>query len=67
MKVKLPLGMLLALAVVLGYLLGTEAGRRQRDSLVRRLRHEEDIDEVTETVDDPVADAAATDVASNEG
>jgi uncharacterized integral membrane protein len=41
MKVKLPLGILLMVAVILGYLLGTESGRQQRDSLVRKVRREE--------------------------
>ena len=66
MKVKLPLGLLLAVAVVLGYLLGTEAGRQQRDSLLRRIRREENIDELIEAVDGAVTEAAASDVASNE-
>ena len=66
MKVKLPLGILLAVAAVLGYLMGTEAGRQQRDSLLRRVRREEATDELIETVDDAVTEAAASDVASNE-
>ena len=60
MNVKIPLGLLLAVAAVLGYLLGTESGRQQRDSLLRRVRREEDeevIDELIETVDDAVTEA----------
>lgn len=65
MKVKISLGMLLVL-VTLAYLMGTEAGRQQREDLLRKLRREEDMDEPIETVDDAVSGAAATDVASNE-
>ncbi len=71
MNVKFPLGALLILAAVLGYLLGTESGRQQRDSLVRKVRRDESIDElidaVDEAVDEAVADQAATEVASAEG
>ena len=66
MKVKLPLGILLVMATVLGYLLGTESGRQQRDSLMRVIRREEATDESIEAVDDAVTDAAATDVAATE-
>ena len=60
MNVKIPLGLLLAVAAVLGYLLGTESGRQQRDSLLRRVRREEDeevLDELIETVDDALTEA----------
>ena len=66
MKVKVPLGILLVLAAVLGYLLGTESGRQQRDSLMRVIRREEATDESIEAVDDAVTEAAATDVAATE-
>ena len=59
MNVKIPLGLLLAVAAVLGYLLGTESGRQQRDSLLRRVRREEDeevLDELIETVDDALTE-----------
>lgn len=36
MNVKLPLGVALLLAIAVGYLLGTEAGRERRDDLMRR-------------------------------
>jgi hypothetical protein len=49
MKVKIPLGLLILAGVVL-YLLGTESGRQQRDRLVRRVRREEAIDDLLETV-----------------
>ena len=64
MKVKLPLGILLMVAVILGYLLGTESGRQQRDSLVRKVRREESIDELIEAVDDAVTEEAVTEAAS---
>jgi uncharacterized membrane protein len=67
MNVKFPLGALLILAAVLGYLLGTESGRQQRDSLVRKVRRDESIDELIDAVDEAVADQAATEVASAEG
>jgi len=34
MKVKIPLALVLLLALSLGYLLGTEAGRAQRDMIL---------------------------------
>jgi len=37
MKVKVPLGALLLLAIVLGYVLGTEKGRAQRDAILARM------------------------------
>jgi hypothetical protein len=64
MNVKLPLGILLMVAAILGYLLGTESGRQQRDSLVRRVRREEAIDELIEAVDDAVTEEAVTEAAS---
>jgi hypothetical protein len=64
MNVKLPLGMLLMVAAILGYLLGTESGRQQRDSLVRKVRREESIDELIEAVDDAVTEEAVTEAAS---
>ena len=64
MNVKLPLGILLMMAAILGYLLGTESGRQQRDSLVRKLRREESIDELIEAVDEAVTEEAVTEAAS---
>ena len=43
MKVKIPLGLLLILASAVGYLLGTEAGREQRDNLIRIIRRQNDV------------------------
>jgi hypothetical protein len=64
MKVKIPLGLLLLLASAMGYLMGTEAGREQRDALIRIIRRQNDVLEaeaeaVTEAVADAV-DAAVT-------
>ena len=62
---KLPLGILLVMATVLGYLLGTESGRQQRDSLMRVIRRETATDESIEAVTDAVTAAAATDDSQN--
>jgi hypothetical protein len=64
MKVKIPLGLLLLLASAMGYLMGTEAGREQRDALIRIIRRQKDVLEAeaeasTEAVADAV-DAAVT-------
>lgn len=37
MKVKVPLALLVLLAVAVGYLLGTEAGRERREQLLVRI------------------------------
>ena len=37
MKVKVPLLLVLALAMVIGYMLGTEAGRKQRDIILAKM------------------------------
>lgn len=37
MKVKVPLGVLLLLAIALGYVLGTEDGRARRDLILVKL------------------------------
>ena len=55
MKVTIPLGLLLIVATAMGYLLGTESGRQQRDSLIRVIRREEAI----EAGEDAVAEAVA--------
>ena len=41
MKVKFPLGVLLLLAITLGYVLGTENGRAQRDVILVKLGRKE--------------------------
>lgn len=41
MKVKVPLFVLLLLAVALGYMLGTEDGRQRRDQLLVKLGRKE--------------------------
>ena len=45
MKIKAPLGLIVILALVAGYLLGTEAGRERRDQLRNRNRLEETLEE----------------------
>ena len=62
---KLPLGILLVMATVLGFLIGTESGRQQRESLMRVIRREEATDESIEAVADAVTAAAATDDSEN--
>jgi cobalamin biosynthesis protein CobD/CbiB len=62
MKVKIPLALLLLLASAMGYLMGTEAGREQRDSLIRIIRRQKDVIEAeaeaaTETVAESASDA----------
>jgi len=60
---KLPIGLLLLLASAVGYLMGTEAGREQRDALIRIIKRQNDVIEaeaeaVAEAVADAVDDAA---------
>lgn len=59
MKVTIPLGLLLILASAAGYLLGTEAGREQRDALLRLIRRQNDLAEAAtaETVDDAASES----------
>jgi hypothetical protein len=52
MKVKLPLATLLLLALVVGYVLGTENGRAQRDMILVKLGRKE--------ADEPASDEAAS-------
>lgn len=56
MKVKVPLLVLLLLAAAVGYLLGTEKGRRQREQIVNRVLRREAIDELADAVDEVAAD-----------
>ena len=51
MNVKAPLGLILLLAAAVGYLLGTEAGREQRDRMLARARRDEALDEMIEDPD----------------
>ncbi len=68
MKAKLPLGLLLLIASAMGYLMGTEAGREQRDALIRIIRRQNDVigaeaevvAEVVAESADEAADAAVT-------
>ena len=56
MKVKVPLAMLLMLALAVGYVLGTENGRAQRDMILVKLGRKE--------ADEPASDDAASDEAA---
>lgn len=56
MKVKLPLAALLLLALVAGYLLGTENGRAQRDVILVKLGRKD--------ADEPASDDASSDEAA---
>jgi hypothetical protein len=46
MKVKIPLALVLLLALSLGYLLGTEAGRAQRDMILVKVGRKPSEDEL---------------------
>ena len=60
MKVKIPLALVLLLAISLGYLLGTEAGRAQRNMILVKVGRKSSEDELeAEAEDSVVADAAA--------
>jgi len=52
MKVKVPLAVLLMLALALGYVLGTENGRTQRDMILVKLGRKD--------ADEPALEDAAT-------
>ncbi len=59
MKTKLPLGLLLLIASAMGYLMGTEAGREQRDALIRIIRRQSDVIEAEgEVIAEAVAESA---------
>ena len=60
MKVKIPLALVLLLAISLGYLLGTEAGRSQRNLILVKVGRRPSEDELeAEAEDSVVAEAAA--------
>lgn len=60
MKVKVPLALVLLLALSLGYLLGTKAGRAQRDMILVKVGRKPSEDELeAEAEDSVVAEAAA--------
>ena len=60
MKVKIPLALVLLLALSLGYLLGTEAGRAQRNLILVKVGRRPSEDELeAEAEDSVVAEAAA--------
>ena len=54
MKVKLPLAVLLLLAIALGYVLGTESGRAQRNVILVKLGRKQ-ADEPASAVDEDMA------------
>lgn len=62
MKVRIPLGLLLILASAVGYLLGTEAGREQRDNLIRIIRRQNDVIEA-EAANEDGAEASTSEAA----
>lgn len=60
MKVKIPLALVLLLAISLGYLLGTEAGRSQRNMILVKVGRTPSVDELEAEAKASVeADAAA--------
>lgn len=50
MKVKVPLLLLLILAGSVGYLLGTDKGRQQRDAIAGKIRNRGTLDEAAGAV-----------------
>ena len=59
MKVKIPLALLLLIATALGYALGTENGRAQRDVILVKLGRKDAIDSSDGEVEDIADDSAA--------
>ena len=62
MKIKVPLVLLLLIAGAIGFLLGTDAGRAQRDVILVKLGKKEEGDSLTDAAADAadaVGDAAA--------
>ncbi len=59
MKVKIPLVLLLVLAAAVGYMLGTENGRAQRDVILVKLGRK-DAEGVGEAAGDTPADSDAS-------
>ena len=51
MKVKVPLALLLLLAAAIGYLLGTEKGREQRDVILVKVGRKQPDTAVPDTVE----------------
>lgn len=56
MKVKVPLLLLLILAASVGFLLGTEKGRQQRDAVVGRIRNRGALDDAASEASDDAAE-----------
>ena len=59
MKVKIPLALVLLLAISLGYLLGTEAGRAQRNMILVKVGRKPSEDELEAEAGASVAAEAA--------
>lgn len=60
MKVKIPLLLLLAIAGAVGFLLGTDAGRAQRDVILVKLgKKDEDLADAVSDAADDAADAVS--------
>lgn len=60
MKVKVPLLLLLTLATIVGYLLGTESGQAQRDRLLEKLgRARAETDMALDVAEAAIEDAEA--------
>ena len=57
MNVKIPLAVLLVLSVALGYMLGTESGRQQRDALLAKVGRKQIGGDADETEAAPADDA----------
>lgn len=60
MKVKIPLVLLLIVAAVVGYVLGTENGRQQRDAVIVRFRKQGPVEEAAEAASDTAESVAET-------
>lgn len=58
MKVKVPLALLVLLAAALGYMLGTEGGRKQRDVILVKVGRKEAESAESDTEDSVEAEAA---------
>ena len=62
MKVKIPLVLLLAIVSALGYALGTENGRAQRDAMLIKMGRKDAMDsaDATDAASESAADAVET-------
>ena len=62
MNSKISVGLLLLLATAMGYLMGTEAGREQRDALIRLIKRQNDLADVDLAAAGDAESGAGTDV-----